>query len=88
MEGCRIAGFVPARRSALRDPFFDQPQARIIRFATEYAADHPMRFDFPVNTSALYDTWVRMFGRVLNQELDARGGLQWAEADYAQRRRG
>jgi hypothetical protein len=47
-----------------------------------------MHFDFPVNTSALYDTWVRMFGRVLNQELDARGGLQWAEADYAQRRRG
>jgi multiple sugar transport system substrate-binding protein len=88
VEGCRIAGFVPARRSALQDPFFDAPQARIIRFATEYAADHPMHFDFPVNTSALYDTWVRMFGRVLNQELDARGGLQWAEADYAQRRRG
>ncbi len=85
---CRIAGFVPARRSALQDPFFDQKGAAIIRFATEYAADQPMRFDFPVSTSAMYDTWVRMFGRVLNQELDAKAGLQWAAEQYAQRRRG
>jgi multiple sugar transport system substrate-binding protein len=88
VECCRIAGFVPARRSALQDPFFSQPQARIIRFATEYAADNPMHFDFPVNTSAMYDTWVRMFGRVLNLELDPLAGLQWAAQDFVQRRQG
>ena len=34
------------------------------------------------------NTWVRMFGRVLNKEVDAKAGLQWAAEQYAQRRRG
>lgn len=88
VQSSRIAGFGPVRRSALSDPFFVEPRAQVMRWGTEYAIAHPMSFNFPTNTSMLYDVWGRMFGRVLAGELDPQGGLQWANAEFDQRNRG
>ncbi len=84
----RVAGMGPVRRSALSDPFFAEPKGQVIRWATEYAAEHPMDFDFPTNASVLYDTIVRMFGQVLNGTLQPAAALAWAETDFNQKRRG
>ena len=84
----RVAGMGPVRRSALQDPYFAQPEAAVTRWATEYAAQHPLQFEFPTNASALYDTIVRMFGQVLNRSMTIEQGLAWAENDFNQKRRG
>lgn len=83
----RVAGMGPVRCSALSDPYFSRPEASVTRWATEYAAEHPMEFEFPTNTSALYDTLVRMFGLVLNRNMSIEQALAWAENDFNQKRR-
>ncbi|MEX2536955.1 MAG: extracellular solute-binding protein [Trueperaceae bacterium] len=79
------AGYIPVRRSALEDPWFESDAAAAIIWAVEYAAEHPMDFDFPEDTNALYDVWARMFERVLTGQMTAEEGLAWAESQYNQR---
>lgn len=83
-----IAGMGPVRRTALEHPFFREPQSKVIRWATEYAAENPMQFEFPTNASVLYDTVVRMFAQVLNGNMGVDQALAWAEVDFNQKRRG
>ena len=84
-QGAKIAGLGPVRRSALRDEFFEKPEAQILRWATEYPAEHPLKFVFPTNTEVLYDTWAKMFGQVLSGGMTARQGLEWAQKEYDRR---
>ena len=76
---------MPVRHSALKDPWFDEPKASTIRWAVDYAAKHPLKFDFPENTEALYDTWAKMFGHVLTERMSAKEALAWAETEYNRR---
>jgi len=78
------AGYIPVRRSALEDPWFDTDEAAAIRWAVDHAAEHPMDFDFPEDTTALYDTWAQMFERVLTGQMTPIEGLNWAEERYNQ----
>jgi multiple sugar transport system substrate-binding protein len=82
IEQSKIAGYVPTRTSALEDPYFDKPEARTIRWAIDHASKHPLKFKFPTNTSALYDTLARMFGNVLADKMTPKEALQWAEKDF------
>lgn len=80
----KTAGLVPMRHSSLSDPWFEEKDAEIIRWATDYAAKHPLNFSFPENTEMLYDVWARMFGQVLTGKMSAKEGLAWAETEYNQ----
>lgn len=82
VEQAKTAGYIPVRSSALADPWFETDDATIIRWAVDYAANHPLDFIFPENTNALYDTIARMFERVLAGQMSPREGLEWAEAEY------
>jgi ABC-type glycerol-3-phosphate transport system substrate-binding protein len=84
-ELSKIAGYVPVRQSSLKDPWFLQDKAENIRWAVDYAAKNPLKFNFPVNTEALYDIWAKMFGQVLTGKMEAHEALQWAEAEYNRR---
>jgi ABC-type glycerol-3-phosphate transport system substrate-binding protein len=85
VESARTAGYVPVRRSALADPWFKEPSAEMIRWAVDYAATSPLRFNFPENTEALYDTWAKMFGQVLANRMSPKEALAWAETEYNRR---
>jgi ABC-type glycerol-3-phosphate transport system substrate-binding protein len=85
IESAKIGGYVPVRRSALNDPWFESPKAATIRWAVDYAAKHPLAFHFPENTDALYDTWAKMFGQVLTDRMTPGQALTWAEAEYNRR---
>lgn len=85
VESAKLAGYVPVRESALQDPWFNDPKASTIRWAVDYAAKHPLTFDFPENTEALYDTWAKMFGHVLTDRMTAKEALAWAETEYNRR---
>lgn len=85
VQGAKIAGLGPVRRSALKDPFFEQPEAQILRWATEYPAEHPLKFVFPTNTEVLYDTWAKMFGQAVSGSMSPRDALAWAEKEYTRR---
>lgn len=85
VASAKSAGYVPVRRSALKDPWFQEPRAEMIRWAVDYAAKNPLRFNFPENTEALYDTWAKMFGQVLTGRMEPKAALAWAEAEYNRR---
>jgi len=85
VESAKVAGYVPVRASALKDPWFNDPKAETIRWAVDYAAKHPLQFNFPENTEALYDTWAKMFGNVLTGRMSPKEGLAWAEKEYDRR---
>ena len=85
VESAKTAGYVPVRASALKDPWFNDPKAETIRWAVDYASRHPLKFNFPENTDALYDTWAKMFGNVLTDRMSAKEALAWAEQEYDRR---
>ena len=85
VESAKTAGYVPVRASALADPWFNDPKAGTIRWAVDYAAKHPLKFNFPENTEALYDTWAKMFGHVLTARMTPKEALAWAEQEYNRR---
>jgi multiple sugar transport system substrate-binding protein len=85
VESAKMAGYVPVRTSALADPWFNDPKAETIRWAVDYAAKHPLKFNFPENTEALYDTWAKMFGNVLTSRMSPKEALAWAEQEYNRR---
>jgi multiple sugar transport system substrate-binding protein len=85
LQGAKIAGLGPVRASALKDPFFDKPEAAVLRWSTEYSNKYPLNFQFPPKTDVLYDVWVRMFGQVLNKQQSVKDGLAWANAEYNRR---
>ena len=85
VESAKMAGYVPVRTSALSDPWFNEPKADVIRWAVDYAGKHPLQFNFPENTEALYDTWAKMFGQVLTGKMTPKEGLAWAETEYNRR---
>jgi len=85
VASAKTAGYVPVRTSALKDPWFSEPKAETIRWAVDYAGKHPLKFDFPENTEALYDTWAKMFGSVLTGKMSPKEGLAWAEGEYNRR---
>jgi multiple sugar transport system substrate-binding protein len=85
VDSARTAGYVPVRSSALKDPWFQEPKAETIRWAVDYAAKNPLKFEFPQNTEALYDTWAKMFGQVLTDKMSPKEALAWAEAEYNRR---
>ena len=63
----------------------NDPKAETIRWAVDYAAKHPLQFNFPENTEALYDTWAKMFGNVLTGRMSPKEALAWAEQEYDRR---
>ena len=85
VESAKMAGYVPVRASALKDPWFNEPKAETIRWAVDYAAKYPLKFNFPENTEALYDTWAKMFGNVLTAKMSPKEALAWAEQEYNRR---
>jgi ABC-type glycerol-3-phosphate transport system substrate-binding protein len=85
VESAKMAGYVPVRSSALKDPWFNDPKAETIRWAVDYAARNPLQFNFPENTEALYDTWAKMFGNVLTGRMTPKEALAWAEQEYDRR---
>jgi ABC-type glycerol-3-phosphate transport system substrate-binding protein len=84
-ELAKIAGYIPVRKSSLKDPWFQDEQAENIRWAMNYAATNPLNFNFPVNTEALYEIWAQMFGQVLTGRTAPRAALAWAESEYNRR---
>jgi len=85
IDAAKIGGYIPVRASALKDPWFSQPKAEMIRWAVDHAQKHPLVFAFPENTDALFDTWARMFGQVLTDRMSPSEALKWAEAEYNRR---
>jgi ABC-type glycerol-3-phosphate transport system substrate-binding protein len=85
IESAKMAGYVPVRSSSLKDPWFNDPKADTIRWAVDYAAKYPLKFNFPENTEALYDTWAKMFGNVLTARMSPKEALAWAEQEYNRR---
>lgn len=85
VESAKIAGYVPVRTGVLSHPWFSEPQADVIRWAVDYAGKNALKFDFPENTEALYDTWAKMFGHVLTGRMTPKEGLAWAETEYDRR---
>ena len=85
LESAKIAGLGPVRGSVLKDAFFERPEGKVIRFATEYASQDPMKFEFPTNSEVLYDTWVKMFGQVFSNQMSAKDGLAWAASQFDRR---
>lgn len=85
IAGAKIAGFGPGRSSALTDPFFASPEGAILRWSTQYPAEHPFTFQFPTHTEVLYDTWAKMFGRILNRQSSITDALTWASGEYDRR---
>lgn len=85
VESAKLAGYVPVRASALKDPWFNDPKADTIRWAVDYAAKYPLKFNFPENTEALYDIWAKMFGNVLTLKMTPKEALVWAESEYNRR---
>lgn len=81
----KLAGFVPVRRSSLKDPWFQSPQAANIDWAVNYAAAHPLDFKFPENTDTLYDVWAKMFGQVVTNKMTPAQALKAAESEYNRR---
>jgi len=81
----KLAGFVPVRRSSLKDPWFQSPEAQNIDWAVDYAASHPLDFQFPENTETLYDVLAKMFGQILTDKMPAGEALKAAEAEYNRR---
>jgi multiple sugar transport system substrate-binding protein len=85
VESAKINGYIPVRASALKDPWFKEPKAEMIRWAVDHAQKHPLTFNFPENTDALFDTWAKMFGQVLTDRMSPAEALKWAEAEYNRR---
>ena len=85
IESAKISGYVPVRASALKDPWFREPRAEMIRWAVDHAQKHPLTFTFPENTDALFDTWAKMFGQVFTDRMTPAEALKWAEGDYNRR---
>ena len=85
VESAKTAGYVPVRTSSLSDPWFNDPKADVIRWAVDYAGKNPLKFNFPDNTDALYDTWAKMFGQVLTGKMTPKEALAWAETEYNRR---
>jgi ABC-type glycerol-3-phosphate transport system substrate-binding protein len=81
----KMAGFVPVRRSSLKDPWFQSPEAQNIDWAVNYAATYPLEFRFPENTETLYDVWAKMFGQILTDKMSPREALKAAETEYNRR---
>ncbi|MEX2540618.1 MAG: extracellular solute-binding protein [Trueperaceae bacterium] len=79
----KMAGYIPIRASVLSDPFFDTEEAKDIRWALNYASEHPMTFaGLSQHTNVLYDVWARMFEQVLTDQMSPSEGLAWAEREY------
>lgn len=78
----QLAGYIPVRQSTLEDPWFETSDAAAIRWAVEYAAEHPFEYDLPANTEQLYDIFSRMFEQVLANRMTPAEGLQWAEREF------
>jgi ABC-type glycerol-3-phosphate transport system substrate-binding protein len=85
VESAKINGYIPVRSSALKDPWFKEPRAEMIRWAVDHAQKNPLAFHFPENTDALFDTWAKMFGQVLTDRMSPAEALKWAEAEYNRR---
>jgi len=85
IEIAKISGYIPVRSSALKDPWFNEPRAEMIRWAVGHAQKNPLKFSFPENTDALFDTWAKMFGQVLTDRMSPAEALKWAEAEYNRR---
>jgi ABC-type glycerol-3-phosphate transport system substrate-binding protein len=81
----KLAGFVPVRRSSLKDAWFKSPEAQNIDWAVDYAATYPLEFRFPENTETLYDVLANMFGQILTDKMAPREALKAAEAEYNRR---
>jgi ABC-type glycerol-3-phosphate transport system substrate-binding protein len=85
VEAAKINGYIPVRSSALKDPWFKEPKAEMIRWAVDHAQKHPLVFSFPENTDALFDVWAKMFGQVLTDRMSPAEALKSAEAEYNRR---
>lgn len=85
LETVKIAGFSPVRASILQDAYFNEPKAEVVKWSTIYAQQSPMDFVFPTNIEALYDTWVKMLGQIISNQVSIKDGLAWATRDYDRR---
>jgi ABC-type glycerol-3-phosphate transport system substrate-binding protein len=76
------AGYLPVRRSVSDLPAFKDSKNAHLGWALNYAAEHPLAFDWPENTEVLYATLARAIEQVVTGKTGAKEALLAAEQAY------
>jgi len=83
------AGYLPVRRSVAQSEEFQTEQNVAFRLPEilEYAAEHPLDFDWPENSDAMNNVLGRMAQQVLTDSMTPAEATAWGEDEYNSLRR-
>ena len=82
LQQSKDAGYLPMRRSVADDEAFED--SAYMQWALEYAAEHPLEFDWPENYFTLYSTLATLVSDVVSDRMSFEEAAVKAEKSYDQ----